>query len=253
MSALRFSNHIRISLFTAILISPVACLAQSTPMTPRKNSYVVSVQDLRMSSKGQKAFDKGTQLLAKGDTAGSVAYLDRAIQEYPENYKAYYDLGLAHFRLGHMAEAEESFQRSIDFSQGTFAPPQFGMGMVLCQKQEFSQAEMVLERGLGLEPGSAPGKYFLAWAQYGMNRLLDAERSLQEALLRNPAMSEAFLLLARIHQRQNNLPGMAHDLESYLKINPRGPDSEQAKRLLDRTLQELNPKPIAVILPLLTP
>ena len=226
-------------------------MAQSNSMAPGKTNYVVSVQDLRMSNKGQKAFAKGSELLAKGDIAASLPYLDRAIAEYPENYKAYYDLGLAHYTLGHFPEAEQNFQKAIDITQGTFALSQFGMGMVLCHEGEFQQAETAIERGLDREPGSASGKYLLAWAQYGLNRLLAAERSLQQAVLRNANFSEAYLLLARIHQRQNNSPAMVNDLETYLKLNPHGAESEQTRRLLARTNQQMNQKEIVVIYPLL--
>jgi tetratricopeptide (TPR) repeat protein len=220
-------------------------------MASAKNNYAVSVQDLRMSNKGHKAFAKGSELLAKGDTAGSLPYLDRAIAEYPENYKAHYDLGLAHYTLGHYAEAEQSFQKAIDLTQGRFALPQFGMGMVLCHEGEFEQAAAVIERGLDHEPGSASGKYLLAWAQYGLNRLLAAERSLQQAIVRNANLGEAYLLLARIHQRQNNSPAMVNDLQTYLKLNPHGPDSDQTRRLLEHVNQQANQKPVVVIYPLL--
>jgi tetratricopeptide (TPR) repeat protein len=125
--------------------------------------------------------------------------------------------------------------------------------MILCQKDEFQQAETVIQRGLELQPGSATGKYFLAWAQYGMNRLLEAERSLQQALLRNANLGEAYFLLARIHQQQNNSPAVVRDLQTYLKLNPQGPNNELTRRLLERTQQQMNPKPIVVLLPLLTP
>jgi tetratricopeptide (TPR) repeat protein len=248
MSAFGSSQRIQIFYFIGALILPAACLAQTA--APGKSSYVVSVQELQMSGKAKKAFTKGSELLAKGDSAGSLPYLDRAVSESPENYSAYYDLGLAHYGLGHIAEAEQAFQKSIDLTQGTFAPPQFGMGMVLCREGEFQQAETVLQRGLEREPGSASGKYLLAWAQYGLNRLLAAERSLQEAILRNSHFSEAYLLLARIHQRQNNTPAMTQDLQTYLKLNPTGPESEQTRRLLERTTQQMHQKPIAVLYPL---
>ena len=78
------------------------------------------------------------------------------------------------------------------------------------------------------------GKYLLAWAQYGLSRLLEAERNLQEALVRNAKLSEAYFLLARIHEQQHNAPGAMRDLEVYLKLNSRGPESQQARRLLER-------------------
>lgn len=251
MSASTLSITFRILIVTASLISPVTCLAQSASMASTKSNYVVSVQDLRMSTKGKKSFDRGSQLLAKGDSAGSLPYLDRAVVESPDNYKAYYDLGLAHYTLGHVAEAEQAFQKSIDLTQGRFALPQFGMGMVLCRQGDFQEAETVIERGLDHEPGSASGKYLLAWAQYGLNRLLAAERSLQQAIVRNANLGEAYLLLARIHQRQNNTPGMTEDLKTYLKINPAGPDSELARRALERASQRTSQQSIVVIYPLL--
>jgi tetratricopeptide (TPR) repeat protein len=250
MSASSFSSMVRTSFVIATLILPATCLGQSASTSPGQSNYVVSVQDLRISSKGRKAFAKGSELLAKGDVAGSVPYLDRAVSESPENYKAYYDLGLAHYTLGHIPEAELAFQKAIDITQGSFALPQFGMGMALCREGQFQQAQTVLERGLEREPGSASGKYLLAWAQYGLNHLIAAERSLQEAIVRNSHLGEAYLLLARVHQRQNNSPAMAQDLQTYLKLNPDGPDSEQTRRLLERTNQQMNQTSIVVYYPL---
>src|SRR6266851_3081539 len=70
--------------FAAVLVSPITSLAQSDSGSLRSN-YVVSVQDLKLAGKGRAAFDKGSRLLAKGDTAGSIAYLERAISESPEH------------------------------------------------------------------------------------------------------------------------------------------------------------------------
>ena len=206
-----------------------------------------------MGNKGQKAFDKGSALLQKGDAAGSLAYLDQAIAEYPEHYKAYYDLGIAHYRLGHITEAEQAFQRSIDLTGGRFALAQFGMGMVLCDRQEFQQAETVIQRGLENDPGSASGKYILGWAQYGLNKLIDAERSLRQAVMHNTGLADAYFLLARIHQRQSNSHAVVQDLQDYLQVRPNGPESEQAKRLLERTRDQMKLEESLALVPILNP
>ena len=219
----------------AMLFSATVCRGQADSQTARSH-YAVSVQDLKMAGKGHAAFDKGSQLLEKGDTLGSIVYLEQAIAEYPEHYKAYYDLGVAHFRLAQQAEAEQAFQKAIDLTKGNFAPPQFGLSAILCQRAEFSQAVTLLQRALDLEPGSATGKYYLGWAQYGLNRLIEAEQTLEQALLRNPNLAEAYLLLTRVHVRQKNLPGALKDLETYLKINPR---NEQARTLAQEIKREL--------------
>jgi Tfp pilus assembly protein PilF len=222
-------------IFAAVLVTPITSLAQSDSKA-FKNNYVVSVQDLKLAGKGHAAFDKGSRLLDKGDTSGSIPYLERAISESPEHYQAYYDLGVARFRLGELAEAELAFQKAIDITGGRFASPQFGLGAVLCQKKEFSLAETILQRGLELESGSAVGKYYLAWAQLGLNRLVEAERSAEQALVRNANLAEAYSLLARIHQRQRNAPAVARDLEQYLKLDIH---KELARRVADKIQQEM--------------
>jgi tetratricopeptide (TPR) repeat protein len=235
--------------FAAVLVSPITSLAQSDSKSLRSN-YVVSVQDLKLAGKGHAAFDKGSRLLEKGDTAGSVAYLERAISESPEHYKAYYDLGVAYFRLGHLAEAEQAFQKAIDLTGGGFAPPQFGLGAIFCQKQEFLLAETILQRGVEIESGSAIGKYYLASAQLGLNRLVEAERSAEQALVRNANLAEAYLLLARIHQRQRNAPAVARDLEVYLKLDTH---KEFARRMADKIQQEMAQDTAAAVIAAIRP
>ena len=200
MSAPRFRT-LGITIFlTAVPILPITSLAQSDSKAFRSN-YVVSVQDLKLEGKGRAAFDKGSRLLENGDAAASLVYLVKAIAQAPEHYLAYYDLGVAHFRLGHTADAEQAFQKSIDLTRGAFAPPQFGMGALLCQKQQFVEAETILQRALDLDTDSPIGKYYLGWAQFSGNHVLEAERSLQQALFRDPNFPQARRLLELIQRK----------------------------------------------------
>jgi Tfp pilus assembly protein PilF len=244
MSASRFRSLRSILFFTAaVLASPITSLTQSDSKGIKSN-YVVSVQELRMAGKGHAAFEKGSRLLEKGDPTGSLPYLEKAIAQFPEHYLAYYDLGVAHSRLGHTADAEQAFQKAIDLTKGNFALPQFGLGAILCQKAEFTQAEALLQRAVDLEPGSPVGKYYLGWAQFGLNRLIAAERSLEQALLRNANFAQAYLLLANIHVHQRKLPAAANDLESYLKLDPR---NEQARSLAEQLHREMERQTAAMV------
>jgi tetratricopeptide (TPR) repeat protein len=241
MTAFRFRSNCRTAFLSAIVISPTllfparVCQGQ-TDSHANRNQYVISLQDLKMAGKGHTAFNKGSRLLDKGDTLGSIAYFEQAIVDYPEHYMAYYDLGVAHFRLAQQTEAEEAFQKAIDLTKGNFAPPQVGLGAIFCQKAEFPQALTLLQRALDLEPGSAIGKYYLGWAQFGLNRVLEAEQSLEQAVLRDATLAQAYFLLARIHHRQHNLPAMLRDLECYLKLEPR---KEEARSLAEQVKREM--------------
>ena len=241
MNASRFSKKFRNLFSIAVLISSATQFSSSVSRAQAnanaaEGKYLVSVQDLKIASKGRAAFDKGSQMLDKGDAAGSIPFLEQAIAQYPEHYMAYYDLGVAHFRLAHQAEAEQAFQKAVDLTKGAFAAPQFGLGAILCQKADFSHAESLLQRAVDLDPGSAVGKYYLALAQFGLNRLLAAERTIEQALSRNVNFPQAYLLMARIHQRQHNLPAVLADLESYIRVEPR---KDQARILAEHIKQEM--------------
>jgi predicted Zn-dependent protease len=111
-----------------------------------------------------------------------------------------------------------------EFSEGTKAEAtlknDYVVSVVLCQEQELEKAETVIQRGLDLPPGSATGKYFLGLAQFGLNHLVEAERSVRRALVRKARFAQAHFLLARIHQRQNNSAAVVEDLKAYLKLDP---------------------------------
>jgi tetratricopeptide (TPR) repeat protein len=243
MKMSKFPTRSRSAFLATILISPgtlfssTVCQGQTDARATR-SEYVVSVQDLKMATKGRGAFDKGSQMLEKGDAAHSITYLEQAIVQYPEHYMAYYDLGVAHFRLAHQAQSEQAFQKAIDLTKGKFALPQFGLGAILCQKAEFLQAEALLQRALELEPGSEVGKYYLGWAQFGLNRLIEAERTAAQALLHNATLPQFHFLLARIHIRQHNLPAALKDLESYLKLEPRKEDVRILAERIRRDIEQ---------------
>jgi len=208
------------------------------PPTPRSDS-VVSVQELRGSGKAESAFAKGTRMLQHGDAQGSLAYFRRALATDPSYYRAYHNLGLANYQLGHAEQAEGDFQKSIELTNGGYAPSQFALAMVLCENQEFREAERLIQNGLAMEPGSAIGRYFLGVVQFALNRNAEAEKSAQEALGRDASQAEAYILLAKIHERNHNPYAVIDEVAAYLKLDPHGPLENEASKLLQRARQEI--------------
>ena len=209
------------------------------PASPLSND-VVSVQELKMSGKADKAFNEGTKLLIKGQIAQSVAYFNRAIAKDPTYYRAYHNLGLAQLLLGHAAQAEQALRKAIDLTGGGYAPTDFAMGMALCQEDDYRRAEQLIQKGLEMQPGSSTGKFYLAIVQFALNRQTEAEKSAQQALSRRDDLAETYFLLAGIHQREHNGPAVEQDLTEYLHLQPNGPRSDRARYLLERTQHEVN-------------
>jgi tetratricopeptide (TPR) repeat protein len=211
----------------------------------RQNEYTVSVRDLKIPDKAREEYQKGMERLAKDDYTGSVSHFAKSIKVFPEYYEALSQLGIAEIRLGSREEARKAFQAAIDLSKGRHAAGQFGLGYLLYLEGKADEAEAILRRGLELDGNAPDGHVILGLALLRLNRLDEAERSAREALLRKPGFAEAYLVLADVYARRRNYQEQVQDLETYLRLEPRGPASaraHQAREAALRMLGELQPQ-----------
>jgi tetratricopeptide (TPR) repeat protein len=222
--------------FVTLLILPLVCAAQSnSPSIPldSDSGSTVSAHELSIPAKARDAFNKATRLLAAKNLSGSIAEFQRAIDAFPKFYEAYYRMGLAELKLQKTGEAEAAFRKSIELSEARYAPPHFGLSLMLWQNEEkFADAEAMVRTGLRLNPADAGGCYTLAWMQYNTDRLADAEKSARQAIVSEPTFAMVYLLLAQIHLRLQNHSGVVEDLNAYLRLDPDSSASDQARRLL---------------------
>ena len=206
-------------------------LKASNPSPVRRTEYAVSVRELRIPGKARNAFEKGLERLAKNDPVGSRTQFVRATVVFPDYYEAYYHMGVADLRLGREEDAAQAFQKAIDLSGGHYAWAQFALGLLLCRRGEYAEAETVIRKGLDVDGSPATGHLFLSVALFRLNRLEDAEKSAREALLRKPGFAWAYLVLADVHGRRGEYARQLQDLDAYLKLEPDGPASKQVREV----------------------
>jgi len=206
-------------------------LRASNPSPVRRTAYTVSVRELGIPGKARNAFEKGLARLAKNDADGSRSQFVRATATFPDYYEAYYHMGVADLRLGREEEAAQAFQKAIDLSGGRYAWAQFALGLLLCRRGEYAEAETVIRKGLDVDGSPATGHLFLSVALFRLNRLEDAERSAREALLRRPGFALAYLVLADVHGRRGEYARQLQNLDAYLKLEPDGPASKQVREV----------------------
>jgi len=211
----------------------------------RRTDYAVSVRELRIPGKARNAFEKGLERLAKNDPVGSRTQFERATAVFPDYYEAHYHMGVADLRLGREEDAAQAFQKAIDLSGGHYAWAQFALGLLLCRRGEYAEAETVIRKGLDVDGSPATGHLFLSVALFRLNRLEEAERSALEALLRRPGFALAYLVLADVHGGRGEYARQLQDLDAYLKFEPDGPASkwvrevrEVVRRIVFRTKDE---------------
>jgi Tfp pilus assembly protein PilF len=221
-----------------ILLFLLAVAAVVYPPVASAQAYdnsTVSARELAMPHKAVDAFNKGVQLLVKGDPQGSLVYFRKVIALAPDaSFRPYHNLGLAYYRLAQFDAAEEYFQKSIDLSKGAFAPSLFALAMLSYRRTDLHHAQDLIERGLLFNPSSSLGKYCLGLVQFSLGNLNAAERNALDALRYDAAQTDAYLLLAHIHERQLNPEAVIANVQSYFKLSPNHDLDSDAQRLLQR-------------------
>jgi tetratricopeptide (TPR) repeat protein len=227
------------------LLTPAVILGQSkttkTGGVGDSPDATVSVRQLRIPNKAKFAFNKGAQKLAAKDYLGCITEFQKAIAAYDDFYEAYYKIGIANLEMQASEAAEVAFRRSIALSESKYTPPLFGMGLVLAGQKQFADAESYVRAGLQLEPTSPSGLLTLGWVLYSAQRVAEAEKAARDAILYNPNLATAHLLLAQIHRRQNNSGAMVDDLDAYLRLDPDSPRSRALRTTRDSVQQSLDP------------
>lgn len=205
----------------------------------RQSDYTVSVRVLKIPGKARNELQKGIERLTKNDPAGSLSHFTKATQAFPGYFEAYYHMGMAEMKLGRNEEATKAFQMAIDLSGGRYAWAEFGLGYLLCQEGKPSEAEKIIRRGLEVEDAAPDGHVILGDALLQLNRPDEAERSAQEALLRDPNFADAYLVLSNVAAGKGDYRANLQDLDAYLKLQPNGPASERVRQGREAALKIL--------------
>jgi tetratricopeptide (TPR) repeat protein len=210
-----------------------------------RSRYTVSARELGIPSKAQREYQKGLLCLQKRDTAGSLTHFTKAAEAWPEFYEAYYHVGVAQTALGHWDYAMRAFQKSIDLSGGRYAWGQIGIAYLLYIQEKTGEAEVVVRRALEVDGNSPDAYVLLGMIQLRQDQAEEAEKSGQEALLRNPNCARAYLVLADSYGRRKEYREQLEGLDAYLKLEPNGDESKYvrpAREVVLRVLSELAAK-----------
>ena len=214
--------------------------ARSVAPSPSREAYMVSVHDLNVPGKARKAFEKGLERLQKNDPAGSVAHFKEATDAFPDYYEAFYQLGVANLELRRSDDAEWALQKAIDLSGGHNPDPQFALGALLCDREEYAEAEKVVRRAMERNSYSWKGYLLIGQAQFGQNQLAEAEKNARRALARKDDLASAYVLLANIAIRRRDYRAAISELDKFLKLKPDGPRSAEARDVRSAAERVLN-------------
>jgi choline-sulfatase len=144
--------------------------------------------------------------LGRADEAKS--WLNKALQSNPQNYRAWYQMGLLDARTD-PAAAQSAYEKTIAI-QPNFSAGQRELGMLLFQQKNYATAAPPMEKAIELGLEDAHLHNFLGICYNRTNRTLKAVREFQRAIELDPKLAEAHLNLAYAHQLLHH-PKAAHE------------------------------------------
>jgi len=208
------------------------------PVAANPAGDATTAHQLAIPQKALTAFEKGVAKADyRGDYKGAVQEFQRAINNYPDYYEAYAELGTAYVRLKDFRKAEKALRQSIEISEQKYAPPLMLLSMLLNDQSRSGEAEPVARQVIAADPNAWRGPYELSRALLSLRRLPEAEASAYAARDLKPENPDVYLLLSEIHRHTQNPSALLQDIDAYLKLAPQGPAAPQARKLREQLLK----------------
>lgn len=215
--------------------------AESAP----SSSEAVSAHQLTVPAKARGDYNKAMQRMAKHDLPGAIALFQKSIEEYPEYYEAYAELGVTDYMQGQVQPARDALQKSIELSSGKYSNAFFDLADVLNSVHDYAAAEPVARKGIAVEDASWRGYFELARALTGLKRFPEAAENAEKSRGLNAQNPQLFVVLTNIHLGTRDYAAAKKDIEAYLQLDPTSAASNQMRQMRDQISAILTAHPQA--------
>ena len=143
-------------------------------------------------------------------------WIDRALQQNPQNYLAWYELGSIQ-RKGDPAAAASSLAKALAI-QPNFGPLQRDLGMLKYEQKNYAEAAKYFATAIELGVNDASTYNFLGICYSLTGRLQKAVKSYRQALEVDPELAKAHLNLADAYRRLGQHSASEQEFQAACKL-----------------------------------
>jgi tetratricopeptide (TPR) repeat protein len=215
------------------------------PAVPQQPS--ISAHELSMPEKARELLNTGKRkLYNERNASGALKDFQAAVRKAPEYYEAYYQMGVAYLALQKEEEAEKQFRKSAEISEDRYGDADIALGKLLLRRNEDSEGEALLRRGLAVNPQSWSGQVELGNLELSRGHVELALAAGDKAKSLAPQQATVYRLLALGHLKERNYSALVVDLDSYIRLDPDSPAGASAKELRAQVERQIAQTAIAV-------
>ena len=188
----------------------------------RQKQWTKAVTELQRAVQLNPTFDQAMTALARalhetGDDAGTRQWLDKALHQNGQNYRAWYELAWIESKAGQPDEARPALEKALSI-QPNFGPAQRDLGMLYFLRKDYATAAPHLRMATELGLKEASLFNYLGVCYSRMGKLSQAVASYQEALRLNGSLAEAHLNLGFVFDRLNHKKEARHEYEEACRL-----------------------------------
>ncbi len=231
---------VQVSILSGSVPPVVVPLHKQVGPKPSASADAVSARELSIPEKARDSFAKGRKLMyEKSDPKKAIEQFRLAVDQFPTYYEAYTQIGVAHYRLNKFADAEKALKKAIEMSAGKYPDALYLLATMFNDQERFAEAEPLARQAAAAGDSTWHGPYELARALVGLKRAAEAEASAAQARDMKPDNAQVYLVLANAHIQQKKFSAVVQDFDSYLKLAPNAPGSDQIRLRRDRMQEAL--------------
>jgi tetratricopeptide (TPR) repeat protein len=213
----------------------------------------ISAHELSMPEPARKLVDAGKKkLYGDKNPDGALQDFQAAVAKAPGYYEAYYQIGMAYLSLQNSPGAEKSLEKAVELSQQNDANADLALAVLLLARRDAARGEILLRRGLELNPNSWKGFWELGKLELYRNHLEPALEAAEKAKSLAPEQASVYRLLSLIHLRQKEYPSALADLDAYIRLDPDSSEGLTARKIRADTqqlMEKSQPAPVATSKP----
>ena len=192
-------------------------------------SGTVSASDLRAPTKARKQLDKANQAIAKQEWSKAVEYLNQAIAIYPQYAVAYNNLGVVYARMNDEVHEQQALEKALSLDEH-LAPARQNLVKVYLRQKAYSQAEVLLTKGLNGDPNNGQYLMLMADVQYVQGHYDAAIATAQKVhALPNDHPAAAHYIAAKAYEHESRSKEALAEFQMFLKEEPTGPRADHVR------------------------
>ena len=194
-------------------------LGESGPAKRELDEFQAMRDRAQRQNRSNLKIQLANQALREGNPRKAMELYQEALGQEPDNAKTYYNLSVAHSRLGQSAERRRALETAIELDP-SHAEARHQMGLIYLAENNVKVAEEQLLFAIEADPGLAEAHSNLGvlYGRVGKGNL--AEQSFRKAVEARPDYTQARLNLGLMLAGQGNLTAAKTQIAEALRIAP---------------------------------